>query len=157
VFARPIQFFQALSNQNHPLHDAVVSQWRGLLAVFALQEWLNLTPTAEQYDVPLANQISVGIDQNLYTILRNQLPYPATDWERWWLLHCNNQLIGTTSPWTIVYTPSEYTCPATIPWRTDDGLLMDPVTYYDPKGTGGRWFELALLLRWVELVLQQNP
>jgi hypothetical protein len=157
VFARPIQFWQALRTTEHPLHDAVVSQWRGLLAVFALQEWLTLMPVPQLYEVPSAGHISMGIDQNLHTILRNQLPKPERYWERWWLLYCDDYLIGATSPWTIVYTPSAYTCPPTIPWRTDEGLLMDPITYYDPQETGGQWFELALLLRWVELILQGHP
>jgi hypothetical protein len=42
VFARPIQFSQALSSATHPMHDAVVSQWRGLLAIFALQKALTI-------------------------------------------------------------------------------------------------------------------
>jgi len=161
VFARPIQFFQALSNNKNPLHDRVVSQWRGLLAVFALQNQFSLSPTVKEYKVPSTQEpeaikglsSNVG-DQHITTILRNQLPYPASDWERWWLLYCDNQLIGATSPWTIVYTPAEYICPSFIPWQ-HDGLLIDPIAYFDSRKIGNSQ-ELALLLRWVELVLERH-
>jgi hypothetical protein len=152
VFARPIQFSQALSDPKNVLHDAVVAQWRGLLAVFALQEWLGLPLAATLYEVPQVGGDEQRGDRKFTAILRNQLPYPPEEWEQWWLLYCDGQLIGATSPWTMVYTPAEYICPEKIPWRSPDGWLTDPITYYKrlkiPR-------EISFLLAWVELTLDQ--
>ena len=155
AFARPIQFFQALSSSEHPLHDAVVSEWRGLLGIFALQDMFGLTVVQRVYAVPSAEDLikaakNPGKDLNVTTILRNQLPYPAEDWNRWWLLYCNNQLIGATSPWTIAYTAAQYRCPERVPWQTNKRLLKDPTQYL--VEVGGE-YELTILRRWVELVL----
>lgn len=153
VFARPIQFSQALENPKNVLHNAVVAQWRGLLAVFALREWHGFPLAAKLYEVPRVGSNLQRADRNFIAILRNQLPHPPEDWERWWLLYCNEQLIGATSPWTMVYTPAEYTCPTMIPWRSPHGLLTDPTTYYQrirkPR-------EFSLLLSWIDLILDQH-
>src|SRR5262245_8477514 len=52
VFARPLQFAQAFSQKDHPLHDALVRQWRGLLATFALSDYLGLPLTLVPYELP---------------------------------------------------------------------------------------------------------
>ncbi|MEK7752159.1 MAG: hypothetical protein AAB654_09610, partial [Acidobacteriota bacterium] len=157
VFARPILFYQALSDPESPLHQAVVSEWRGLLAVFGLQAWSGFSVTVQQYDVPPADETatsevgSVGRDDlHLRTMLRQQLPRPQDDWNRWWLIRCGGQLIGATSPWTIAYTPGQYTAPGSIPW-VRNGRLCDPIGHFDPRGRGDS-LELAQLLRWVERV-----
>jgi hypothetical protein len=159
VFARPVLFYQALRDAGNPLHDAVVGEWRGLLAVFGLQAWNGFSVTVQQYDVPPADPTAASEvgrggkdDLHLRMMLRQQLPRPESDWTRWWLIRCGGQLIGATSPWTMVYTPAQYAAPGSIPW-TQDGLLRDPIEHFDPRGRGDS-LELALLLRWVELVQQ---
>lgn len=162
VFARPIQFYQALADGRHPLHRAVVEQWRGLLGVIALRDLFKMQVEVKKYIVPEQRQAAeaerVGVggarDLHLTTILRNQLPHQASDWETWWLVYCNGELIGATSPWSVFYTPADYRCPDSVPWQKD-GLLADPVHYYAAKGSGRRP-EMALLLRWVELVLEHQ-
>lgn len=160
VFARPIQFSQALADRNHPLHATVTAQWRGLLATFALQHSIGANIVVSQYDVPPAEEAgddgiraAVPANRNLNVMLRNQLPRPASDWERWWMFRCDGALIGATSPWTVVYTPAEYRVPKAIPWRDDDGLFIDPIRFFDPKTRGERPEMLGLLSRWVSLVL----
>ena len=153
VFARPIYFAQALADDRHPAHRAVRGQWRGLLAVFALQRWLGLPLGTDQVVIPEKPTEAPAGARALWTILRSQLPRPEEEWARWWLLRCDDRLIGATSPWTIVYTPTEYDCPQRIPWQTD-GLLIDPLEHYDRMGTGGRSVELSLLAIWLDRVLQ---
>jgi hypothetical protein len=163
VFARPILFHQALSDSESPLHKAILNEWRGLLAIFGLQAWYGFKVRVERYDVPAADPAatsqvgSVGLgDLHLRTMLRQQLPEPQfqsqSDWDRWWLIYCDDKLIGATSPWTMVYTPARYQAPMGIPWSRD-GILRDPITHFDPRGTGSS-LELALLLRWAALVLE---
>ena len=73
-------------------------------------------------------------DLKFLTILREQMPKPKSIWEQCWIIRCEGKLIGATSPWTVVYTPAEYTCPASIPWRdANTGLLTDPLTYLAAK------------------------
>ncbi len=161
VFARPIQFYQAMADGKHPLHRAVVEQWRGLLGVIALRDLFGFLVEARKYTVPELRPATAGgsagvggvRDLHLTTILRNQLPHKAADWETWWLLYCNEELIGATSPWSIVYTPADYRCPEAVPWKKD-GLLSDPVHYFAAKGRQRP--EMAILLRWVEMVLDQQ-
>ena len=153
VFARPIQFLQALASKEHPLHDALVRQWRGLLAVFALSDYLGLPVTTTPFEVPKkADEDDAAA--SLVTILRAQLPRPPEDWERFWLLRCDGQLIGATSPWTVVYTPADYRCPASIPWRDGDGLLGDPLEHY--RKVGGLQVELTLLCHYLDQVLEDR-
>lgn len=161
VFARPIQFYQALADAKHPLHRAITNQWRGLLGMLALRRLLNLNVEVRSYTVPQAKDLPTqtsGIrgagDVHITTILRNQLPHREGDWETWWMLYCNGVLVGATSPWSIVYTPADYRSPAAIPWQ-EDGLLRDPISYFGHNGKGSSP-ELAVLYRWVELVLREQ-
>src|SRR5258705_11751493 len=47
VFARPIQFYQALREEWNPLHEAFLSEWRGLLALVGLRSWMGLDVRVE--------------------------------------------------------------------------------------------------------------
>lgn len=151
VFARPIQFYQALENDLHPAHASVVGQWRGLLAIIALQRWLNVTIDVRKFS--LADALpGAGADRPLLSVLQSQLPKPESEWRQWWLLYCERELVGATSPWSLVYTPAEYHCPEVVPWQKDDRLI-DPMDYFDPSRRG-RSQELALLGAWVDQILK---
>ena len=162
VFARPIQFDQAFGDVENPLHHTIVQEWRGLLGAIALRRLLNLPVTVVPFNVPPRlkdyPEVVVGDtgegDRNIGIILRSQLPKPEQDWEKWWLLYCGEDLVGTTSPWTMVYTPAQYICPRSIPWQFD-GVLRDPISYFDPE-RNGRSYELAVLYRWVQLLLAEH-
>lgn len=161
VFARPIQFNLALGDRSHPLHQTVTAQWRGLLATFALRLSIGATIKVSDYTVPplpadsVVNQSPAmySQDRNISVILRSQLPKKASDWDHWWMFHCGGELIGATSPWTIVYTPAQYRAPGIVPWQDDDGLFVDPIKFFDPKGKGEPREVLGLLHRWVNLLL----
>lgn len=153
AYARPLQFVHAFTVKDHPLHQALVRQWRGLLAVFALSDYLGLSVSAVPFEVPQRPSPD-DVDYNLSLILRNQMPRPGADWERFWLLYCDGALLGATSPWTVAYTAADYTCPPTVPWRTGDGLLGDPIEHY--RKVGGAHVELTLLYHWADGVLQER-
>ena len=174
AFARPILFSQALgSNASdagsdpatallaNPLHKAVQAQWRGLMGLFALREYFGFDLSMEAFSVPSREDLvrmrkqSAGVrDLKFLTILREQMPKPEKIWEQCWLIRCDGKLVGATSPWTVVYTPAEYSCPASIPWRDKNtGLLGDPLTYLAAKS--GKQ-EVTALGRWVERMLGQH-
>ncbi|MBU1949705.1 MAG: hypothetical protein KJ970_00030 [Candidatus Eisenbacteria bacterium] len=153
AFAQPIQFYYGLRDKDSPVHSATVSEWRGLLAMFALGQLMNIVLEAKEFKLEDTGQKETNF--HLMTILRNQLPKISKDWSKWWLLYCEGDLIGATSPWTIVYTPADYRCPARIPWRdTQTGKFADPMHYYKMKEDG--FIELALVHRWVSLVLDAH-
>jgi hypothetical protein len=150
VFARPIQFYQALENDSHPAHASVTGQWRGLLALIALQRWLHVKVAAQKFSLPDA-LAGARSDRPLLSVLESQLPGPEEEWKQWWLLRCERELVGATSPWSLFYTPAEYHCPEVVPWQKD-GRLIDPIDYFDPSRRG-RSQELALLGGWLDQVL----
>jgi len=159
VFARPIQFHQALDNEAHPAHASIVGQWRGLLAIVALQRWLNATVTVQRFSLSEAlrgrspsGDSRGGADLPLLSILSSQLPKPEEEWERWWLLRCEGELVGATSPASLVYTPAEYRCPSIVPWQRN-GRLIDPIDHFDPSRKS-KSYELALLGAWLDQVLK---
>lgn len=172
VFQRPIQFQFAMSNPKNPLHDALVGEWRGLMAVLALGEWLDLQIDMQEFNVPDYDEEETSWvgnetcgDLHFRAMLRNQRPLrPAkgstpekpkkrlSDWEKWWVIRCNGALLGATSPWTVLYTASHYVTPPAVPWQKD-GLLIDPILHYDPKGSGQGSVELSMLHAWVSLLL----
>ena len=104
VFARPLQFARALSDESHPAHRAVVGQWRGLLAVVALWKWLEVSIEPTEYrardrgsDALSPEALRKG-DGPLRAILGGQMPTPVEDWDRWWMIRCDGILLGATSP-----------------------------------------------------------
>ena len=152
VYARPIQFVQALSQKEHPLHDTLGRQWRGLLGVFALADYLDLSIGLVPYEVPKRPNPEQA-DCNLATVLRNQLPRPAADWDTFWLIYCDGALLGATSPWTVVYTAAQYGCPASIPFRDGQGLLTDPLEHY--RKVPGVHVELTLYAHYLDRLLEE--
>jgi hypothetical protein len=182
VFQRPIQFHMAISNTESPLHRAVVGEWRGLMAVFCLADWAGLRVTATEFpvpEIPKDAKSSVGSekvgDLHFKAMLRNQLPsrrverptIPGngkaeaetkriSDWEKWWVIKCNDALLGATSPWTLLYTASEYTAPAAIPWQSADKRLIDPIDFFDPFRSGHECTELAIVYAWVTKLLEEK-
>ncbi|HYH45130.1 MAG TPA: hypothetical protein VEG34_05545, partial [Thermoanaerobaculia bacterium] len=162
VFARPIQFYQAFENQRHPAHASIVGQWRGLLGVFALHRWLGVSLDVQEFAVPKVEDGPLpsrfeprSADLPLLAILNSQLPYPRSEWERWWLIHLRGHLLGATSPWSLVYTAATPGCPDDIPWQKD-GRLIDPIAYYDPQKRG-KSDELSLLAAWIGRVMENEP
>jgi hypothetical protein len=159
-FQRPIQFYHSLVDPKNPLHRAVQSEWRGLLAAFALARWLDISITVEEFAVEPAardEESHVGAtgngDLHFRTILNNQLP--SEHWRKWWLIRCDGTLLGATSPWIIAYTAAQYKAPRSIPWQNDTGLLIDPIDHFDPKRDQSCQ-ELAILEAWVRGTLENR-
>lgn len=156
VFARPIQFYQALSSAAHPMHDAVVGQWRGLLSVFALRKAMKMPVRVVPFELR-DRTTEDDLDRRFVEILRSQLPYPPEEWRSWLLIYCNDQLVGATSPWTMVYTPTEYRIASGVPWVDANGILADPLAKLYDGSAGATNDELRVLLAWLDLVLLAHP
>lgn len=159
AFARPIQFFRALESERHPLHLAVRSQWRGLMALFGLNDLAFYRLKAEVFRLDERLKSATGrngADLPLLEILQNQAPMGSADpedWSRWYLIYCDGALVGATSPWSFVYTPVRYRCPNSIRWQRE-GLLTDPIEIYRNSLEGSE--ELGALSSWVGRLLKQG-
>jgi hypothetical protein len=182
VFARPILFAQAIGSKARggdgstdvtgPVHEAVRAEWRGILAAFALSDYFGYDLALEEYSLPKLEDIPQkyeglsGSNDNYFRImLRSQLPKPESAWTAWKLIYCDGVLIGATSPWTVVYTPAEYSCPGSIPWVRDlkrkrlggetasYRVFADPVEYF--RGKDNRR-ELRILDLWLKDLLDQH-
>src|SRR5436190_9002774 len=110
VWARLLLFEMALFDVNHSLHDQVLAEWRGLLAVLALKDILNLTEiTVDNVDLTVArNQRDVVLHNALIKLLPNSSPFPDTSWKSMFVFATHGKPFGITSPTTLVATATSY-------------------------------------------------
>ena len=142
VWARPLLFAQALFDENHPLHNEVEKEWRGLLGCFCFKKAFNFNITIEE--VSFVKEAENPADKKFQEIL-NKSPRPE-EWEKIYLIYLDNILIGGTEPDCLFFTPSEYQPPASIPW-TENGVLYDPADYFKKHKMSEH---LYVLYKWVE-------
>ncbi len=157
VYARPILFSQALKDENHPSRPDVVSQWRGLLAIFALQPWEAYNIDYEPYRIappPAGAHSFVGnIPDNglhLDTMLHSMAPKPSGLWNPLHLILCDEVVVGAVSPWTMAFTCATPAAPRSVKWvKEEDGKrkLCDPIAIFGQPGQ--RSVELTLLDQWI--------
>lgn len=180
VFQRPLQFFQALEHRDNPLHVAVQSEWRGLLAAIALEQLLNAPIETKFFKVPevgaeessRVGNAEIG-DLHFRAALRYQLPQrklekdasnggprAVSDFESWEMLRCQGELLGATSPWSMVYTAASYKAPRAIPWQDQEGKLIDPIAHFDPLRKGekleNKHVALPMLYAWVSDLVKRS-
>ncbi|WP_457652841.1 hypothetical protein [Rhodocaloribacter sp.] len=138
-WARLLLFEQALFSRQHPVHQQILQEWRGLLGVIALAEFIQLRLVA----------IPVDLDDEdpVVQALANMVPDEhAQLWRRKALLWVDDQLIGGTSPRTLVFTGIRPDVPPTIPFQRE-GRLIDPVRHYEANQDAE---SLSLLREWIE-------
>jgi hypothetical protein len=121
IWARPLLFRTALFNKDHPLHDEVKNEWRGILGVFALHQFFGIN-----INDPKLCSIDEESPKTLDKVLVTLNPwYPKKEWLNLYLVKVDNKLIAGTSPSTFFFTPPDF--PVTrIQWRRKDGRLYDP-------------------------------
>ena len=147
IYARPWLFAQALfAGSQHPLHRQVKSEWRGLLGLFCFKNILGIQLTTTPYSISKPEKTREE-DKILVGLLDALLP--SEDWRQMWLIEVDGYLIGGTTPVSIFFTPSEYTCPSSIAWSREDNacrVLSNPTEYFNNnKG----YEELAQLRFWL--------
>jgi len=137
-WARLLLFESALNDEKHPAHDEITKQWRGLLGVLALADCLGLdvraTPLAlggeGQPEIikafrDLRPKESVREADETLTEKKNE-----AQWNSFYLISVDNIPLGSTSPRTLVFTGVAHACPASIPFRSAEGRLSDPVSHF---------------------------
>jgi len=136
-WARLLLFESALHDVHHPAHDEVTKQWRGLLGVLALADCLGLDVTPVPFSLEQTGQSSViqtfaELRPKDYKRSNKGTVEPVEgNWSRFWTLAVDQAVLGATSPRTLVFSGVAHQCPASIPFRSKEGRLADPVTFYE--------------------------
>jgi hypothetical protein len=160
VWAQPLGFLTAWSDRNHPRFERARGEWRGLLAMLALSELLDLGIEILDIDLddlrrnPWATSESkpAATTGNLAAVLATFKPQArltaSQSWTRLGLLAVQNQPLGLIVPPCLVCPAREHqhSVPVHLDWRDEaDGSLVDPC------GTGrissGQASALAIFLK----------
>lgn len=122
MWARPMLFEMALFNKEHVLHERILGEWRGLLAMLALKEVCGLsrlTVTRVTLPSPPARHDGDGqepegeeLRRDFLRTLAKLLPGASlaedTTWRTLYVFLFDRQPIGMTSPTTLVATAADY-------------------------------------------------
>ena len=132
MWARPLLFEIALYDDGHPMHDCVVGEWRGLLAVLALKERRKFSLETKLITIPDGDD---GKTPEFLQALRKLLPQQTLDagttWNKLYLILFKGKPIGITSPTTLVCTAVDYTdLISDVPWFNGQ-VLSDPIDNLD--------------------------
>lgn len=142
MWARPLLFEMALfggdpkdPKRSHPMHDRVLGEWRGLLAMIALREAAGLQQslTAVPVEFPAAGTRPQGDAPDFIEAVSKLMPKSTlssdTPWSTLYILLFNGRPIGMTSPTTLVATATDYYGRITnVPWF-DGRYLTDPTEH----------------------------
>jgi hypothetical protein len=160
-WARLLLFESALYRDEHPSHPDVEDQWRGLLGVLALAVPLLLKVRTEPIKLSKYADEHAGQIAKTFIDLKPDPPEltgnkDGDKWNNFQLISVDDTVIGTTSPRTLVFTGVAHRCPSSIPFRSEQGRLSDPVAYYKKFNDT---FYLGLLAYWLNgfiVALRQN-
>jgi hypothetical protein len=149
-WARLLLFETALFEKGHPAHYEVRDQWRGLLGLIGLANILGLKEQIQVKPFNLRSE-SPGDLRDAFTTLRprhliNERDQETDKWDTFGLISVNGNVIGSTSPRTLVFTGISHLCPISIPFRSLRGSLIDPAEYY--RGTDSML--LSALRQWIQ-------
>jgi hypothetical protein len=155
-WARLLLFETALYEPSHPAHQDIKDQWRGLLGVLALHKLLHIGLDAPRR-VDLRTLSPASQARNAFLDLRPVHVIAGADvetekWHQFDLISADGHILGATSPRTLVFTGISHSCPESIPFRTKEGRLTDPVPYYQKFGDE---LFLGVLAYWLDTLIQR--
>ena len=145
MWARPLLFEIALYDEEHPMHDCVVDEWRGLLTMLALKERRKFQLETQLITIPDGDgEKTPEFLQALRKLLPERtLDKTGTTWDKLYLILFKRKPIGITSPTTLVCTSIDYLDHITVndvPWYTPP-FLCDPIPHLndDEKTSVAGW------------------
>ena len=135
MWARPLLFEIALYDKDHPMHDCVVDEWRGFLAMLALKEQRKFPLETKLITIPGGDDRNTPeFLQALHRLLpQRTLDDAGTMWDKLYLILFKENPIGITSPTTLVCTSIDYINYISVndvPWY-DPPFLCDPISHLD--------------------------
>ena len=120
IWARALVFEEALMDTQHPQHDAIKNEWRGLMGIFCFRKCFGLK-------LDFANLSFNPPTDKLTNSLLIQKPDGWPD--QIYLVKVDGFLMGGSSIETLFFTPPEYKCSNFVPWYKN-GKLYDPLIYF---------------------------
>ncbi|MBW4698597.1 MAG: hypothetical protein KME03_12020 [Aphanocapsa lilacina HA4352-LM1] len=131
IWARPLLFEKALFDKQHPLHERVRDEWRGLLALCALWEVRSLPFEAKLLEIPVTQPERASAFLRAAARLCPRTDLAAdTPWNKLYVLYYNNRPIGMTAPTTLVCTAADSRgrFDGRVNWA-DEGGLTNPAAF----------------------------
>ena len=124
MWARPLLFEIALYDKDHPMHDCVVGEWRGLLTMLALKEQRKFPLGTKLITIPDGtDEKTPEFLQALHRLLpQRTLDDAGTTWDKLYLILFDENPIGITSPTTLVCTSIDYI----------EYISVNAVSWYNP-------------------------
>ncbi len=129
MWARPLLFEMALYDTRHPLHNRILGEWCGLLAMLALKEWCEFPLTIERLELKAKEKPADAKDflESLQRLIPKDTLDGRTTWETLNIILFNDKPIGITSPTTLVCTSVNcFGRISSVPWFNGE-LLENPV------------------------------
>lgn len=159
MWARPLLFEMAIFDKDHILHDRMLGEWRGLLAMLALREYLGIHLETKPVEIPpirdeaRAENNTVPFLAALSKLIPQRVLASNTNWHNLFVLLFRGAPIGMTSPMTLVCTATDYygRIPG-IPWFNGQ-YLCDP----SDSLAGAHKLALASWLKKLSDNLQDSP
>lgn len=144
MWARPLITEMALYDTNHPIHQVMVAQWRGMMAAIALAEVEGFNLKVQFLD--LSTQRFQPFGDALFQLMPEPINALYTrdgknPWEEVYIFLWNGKAVGMTSPSTLVCTSEEGKWDG-LRWYKD-GMLVSPESYLNQESK-------ELLWRWLE-------
>ncbi len=161
-WARLLLFESALYDSEHPAHDEVVSQWRGLLGLLGLAEYMRLQGRLKCQIFELLKQQEHDIQKAFvslrpkYLVNRPNESRPVDveegKWDTFDIILLDDIVIGASSPRTIVFTSIRHQVPEGVPeaFHSRQGRLSDPAPYF--KAHDDRL--LSVLSQWLGRLIE---
>jgi len=156
IWARPLLFEMAFFDKSHLLHERIIQEWRGLLAMLALKEIRALPIDTVEIKIPKSEKqkfqseedkeierSSPDFLQALGALAPDVFIAEDTDWYQIFVILFRGRPIGMTSPTTLVCTAvSCFNRIFDVPWF-NSRLLVDPVPFlnYNEKMSLIGWLD----------------
>jgi len=126
MWAWPLLFEIALLDEHHPLHERVLREWRGLLALLALRGFRNIPLETQKVSIPVigangkistatlaplkksakdkskSEEEKINFLETLAQLLPQKYIWADTPWNELYAILYNNNPIALTSPTTLV-------------------------------------------------------
>ena len=132
MWARPLLFEIALYDEEHPMHDCVVGEWRGLLTMLALRERRKFSLETKLIIIPgIGNKNTPEFLRSLRKLMPEHTLDVDTPWDNLYVILFKGNPIGMTSPTTLACTSIDYIKHITVndvPWYVPP-FLCDPIPY----------------------------
>ncbi len=114
IWARPLLFEMALYKDTHLLHEQILGEWRGLLAMFALRQHLKLNQLSAvrldfaQYQNIEPDDIFRRFAPASHKLVPRKSLASDASWKFLYIFLWGDRAIGITSPTTYVATSIDY-------------------------------------------------